>query len=406
MDIVNHTKIKEKERLLFALIVILFLYSVLRGIRFPNLWAATHFYFNYTAGFIKRGFIGSVIGWLDMDVLFTYSFFFYFSLVIFAANMVLLMDSTLKLARNNDLIVKASALVFSTGFSLVFLAHTMGYAEHLQLLAVQLLIRIRNFNVKVFLALLTGVILLLIHEAFLLTFLPVLILSLLVGHDDVDTRVKWRVAGSLFLLMSLITLIVNHHVISDKGMIELIRSIRSRVDFTVRLDALRALFRSTEMNMSIMQAAWKKPFFLKHQAASLVLTFPSVLYFMYAAISRLQKKGIPWIGFVIVISSLAPFSLNLFGWDLHRWNTLVIASSYLSLVVITSSTVFLGDTTSMSRGKLWAAVLAALILVMNCSQNIPLFDERTVEHFPFRSHINYLGKVVKGEAPFPQIPDI
>ena len=54
MDIINDIEIKKKERLLLALVVILFLYSILRGIRFPNLWAATHFYFNYDPGFIKR----------------------------------------------------------------------------------------------------------------------------------------------------------------------------------------------------------------------------------------------------------------------------------------------------------------------------------------------------------------
>jgi hypothetical protein len=38
-----------------------FAVSLLKGLRMPNLWSATHMTFNYTQGFIRRGLFGQVL---------------------------------------------------------------------------------------------------------------------------------------------------------------------------------------------------------------------------------------------------------------------------------------------------------------------------------------------------------
>jgi hypothetical protein len=46
----------------FAVVAaIVFAVSLLKGLRMPNLWSATHMTFNYSQGFIRRGPFGEIL---------------------------------------------------------------------------------------------------------------------------------------------------------------------------------------------------------------------------------------------------------------------------------------------------------------------------------------------------------
>jgi hypothetical protein len=59
--------------------MVVLLFSILRGIRFPNIWSYSHFLFNYDFGFTKRSLVGALIGLLGHPYLITYDFFFRFA---------------------------------------------------------------------------------------------------------------------------------------------------------------------------------------------------------------------------------------------------------------------------------------------------------------------------------------
>src|SRR5688572_26778481 len=77
-------------RFMFILTLVLLLHGVLRGIRTPNLWSATHFLFNYDFGFVRRGLAGALISLASLPYLYTYQFFFYSSLAVLGGNVLLL----------------------------------------------------------------------------------------------------------------------------------------------------------------------------------------------------------------------------------------------------------------------------------------------------------------------------
>ena len=56
------------------LIMVVFVNSILRGIRTPGRWAATHLLFNYDYGFTKRALLGSLVGVLHLPSLYHYPF--------------------------------------------------------------------------------------------------------------------------------------------------------------------------------------------------------------------------------------------------------------------------------------------------------------------------------------------
>ena len=60
----------------FVILAIFFL-SILRGIRFPNIWSYSHFLFNYDFGFTKRGLIGEIISQVNNPYLISYEFFLF-----------------------------------------------------------------------------------------------------------------------------------------------------------------------------------------------------------------------------------------------------------------------------------------------------------------------------------------
>src|SRR6185295_890583 len=48
-------------RHILIVVATLFVLSLLKGVRMPNLWSATHLTFNYSHGFIRRGLVGELI---------------------------------------------------------------------------------------------------------------------------------------------------------------------------------------------------------------------------------------------------------------------------------------------------------------------------------------------------------
>ena len=62
--------------------------SILRGIRFPNMWSYSHFLFNYDFGFVKRSLLGAIISQFDSAYLRSYEFFLVLSMIIFVVNVL------------------------------------------------------------------------------------------------------------------------------------------------------------------------------------------------------------------------------------------------------------------------------------------------------------------------------
>ena len=70
-----------KKQLLIVCIIILVM-TILRGLRFPNIWSYSHMFFDYEFGFMRRGLIGAILSLIDKPMLYTYASHLYLSLII------------------------------------------------------------------------------------------------------------------------------------------------------------------------------------------------------------------------------------------------------------------------------------------------------------------------------------
>ena len=126
---------KFNPRIWYASILAILFLNILRGIRFPNMWSYTHFLFNYKFGFTRRGLIGEAVSRLDNPYLISYDFFVLFSLIIFCINMLLISVIIREFVYSQNLLLIGCSIIFSSSLGIVFLSHSVGYFDHIGLLA-------------------------------------------------------------------------------------------------------------------------------------------------------------------------------------------------------------------------------------------------------------------------------
>src|SRR4051812_36450618 len=112
---------------------LVFAVALLKGLRMPSLWAATHLTFNYSHGFIRRGLIGELIRVLGRGGrLYNYAFLAGTSIVLLVAVAVVLGLVIRKALRadRGDVGLQGAVLVFAASPGLVFFIHEIGYFDY------------------------------------------------------------------------------------------------------------------------------------------------------------------------------------------------------------------------------------------------------------------------------------
>ncbi len=189
-------------RFWFAVVAAIALLSVLRGVRFPNIWTYSHFLFTYEYGFTKRGLLGAAFDALGHPVFRSYDFFAVFASVILVANLVLILRLLKDLIDRGSPMVTGAAVLFSASMALVYFAHTNGYADHIGLLATLVMLRIRGFYGKLIFAAMALPLIILIHEATFLIFFPIMFMSLVFSSRER----MWKIQAPLLLVLSIAAL--------------------------------------------------------------------------------------------------------------------------------------------------------------------------------------------------------
>jgi hypothetical protein len=163
-----------------AVAVFILLVSILRGIRIPSVWGYTHFLFNYDAGFTKRSIIGEIYKHID-NYTHPYGAYIAFSTLIFSLNIACIIQAMKKLIGSCQDNLIACSILFASSLAITYLAHTVGYYDHVGFLAAFLIINISSRPLKFLLAIPLIVFCLLVHEGFLLIFFPSIFLSLILA---------------------------------------------------------------------------------------------------------------------------------------------------------------------------------------------------------------------------------
>ncbi len=376
--------------------------SILRGIRLPNLWSYTHFLFDYRYGFIKRGLIGQIFKSFDSSYLISYNFFSIFSFTILALNILLFILMIKDLIKEEDPLFLGISLVFASSIGIVFFAHTVGYSDHIGLLITLTSLRIKNLFTKALFTFPALICSIFIHEAIFVIFFPVILISFIHSLHG-KNRIGWMVVISAATLIFLSTLLFVSNSRLKGGKESAMHTIlQKEVDRNLRRDAFHVLTRDRKENFSIMKRLWSKDHRYYQLARSLAVTLPATLFFIIISILSMRRSGKNI--FQIFITSLAPLSpltLHLAAWDMHRWDSLTVITSFLTLHVVLKS--FPENLPAKNKNILHPVLV--LLVFLNGVSTIPLFDRYYVKNFPFEEHRIELIKMISSEEKTPFIPN-
>jgi len=379
----------------------LFLYSILRGIRFPNMWSYSHFLFNYDFGFIKRGLIGEIIKQLNSPYLASYDSFLVFSFAIFCANIVLLFYFMNDSVNSQNPILICCSLIFASSLGVVFLSHTVGYSDQIGLLITLLTLKLSGFYKKSLFLFLAMPFALLIHEAIFITFFPVIFMALLLSIESEGQTKKILLLGAFSAILLIFVVFLSNHTLDETQAHEMYTGLQAERAYPLREDAFNTLHRTSKDNFQVIESKWstKKTTFLE-LANSLLVTAPSFIVFIYFTNVILKEAKVKYyIRLLSILASLSPLLLHFWGWDLHRWNTLTVTTSFIIQYI---TNIKYKNQLAITSDYIYA--LLAVVLFLNIGSTIPLLDGYIVKQYPFIEHQNYIIDLILRKETFPYIP--
>lgn len=385
----------------FYTVLAIVLLSVLRGIRFPGMWSYTHFLFNYDYGFTKRALLGGIVNYLDIPFLASYEFFLIFSMALFITNLVLLCLLLKELTENGTPILVGSSLIFASSLAVVFLSHSIGYFDHIGLMITLITLKTRGFYKKLYFLTPSLILALLVHEAILVIFFPLIIMSLLFSIKPWTGKRKIAVLSLFSASVVVLGMFVTTASLESEDVHKMYTGLQTQSDHTLRKDAFHVLRIDSEKNYEIMQTLWSDKRVVIQMGESLLVTAPVILLLIYCSVLILRKSGNkPFLMILSILAPLSPLLLHIIAWDMHRWNTLTVTTGFLMLYIVYTSM----NSDLPVKTPNYILPMIVFILFLNGASTIGLFDGYRVKQFPFIEHREYFLDIYSGKDAFPHVP--
>jgi hypothetical protein len=402
---------------------VVFAVSLLKGMRMPNLWSATHMTFNYSQGFIRRGLFGEILRNVGGQHPYNYNRLALIAAVMLAAVGVAVAILIKRALRTDleDLGFKAAVLVFAASSGIVTLAHFIGYLDYVGLLPVLLVILISARSSKRYLIFFLSIPVLLfvafVHESQILMFAPTLLFAMIChivsqfGRGDLSRRTKFLlVASATLTFVGAFATSTTIGIVGTKSP-EVINALQASVakvaNFSVRGDGFEALYRPVRDNIfKLMPWFWSAPENKTYLVLSMLSALPAMAFLLFYGIRMIGRLGLPkrvrlTLTAAFVAATLAPVSLNFMGWDTTRWNAISLMASFYCIATV--KLYFSAKVPDLRVDSPTVLTLAAVAIVLGlCSSNYDrfLFDGYSVQWFPFQGQVNSVIEVLKGHFTF------
>lgn len=392
------------QRVWLALIGVLLLNSVLRGIRPPNMWAYTQFLLNYDFGFAKRSLQGAVIGAFNIPGLHTYTFAFWYMMVVFTANVLLLLWVMRRLCATEDLTARLISAVFASSLAVVALAHFVGYGDQPTLLVVLLATAIRNFYHRCIFVAALFPLCLLIQETEFVIFFPIIAFRFMIDLRVTVTEQRPRLAALCLVLVCVLAalLAVGNTHMSVASATAMLQSIQSNADYPLRQDQTEPLTKTFTDFVGIMVHTYGEPFMRRFLFLSCIVTLPSMAYLMCQTWSLMTRNGYSILLRAVAMgASMAPLTLIVIAGDVNRFAAFAVLTSFIGYATVRLHGGVAKAGVPISRNDL---LLPLGLMAMNLSSSIPLFDGYVVRSFPYEELLHDLGNTLLKE-PFPPLPE-
>lgn len=358
--------------------------ALLKGVRLPSRWAVTQSYLDYREGFIKRGLLGEVLRLLHLQTG-HYDTFVWVSAVLFLV-LGLLLVFWIGMSGLRRLAGGAVVALFAASYGLTYLSQMLGYLE---IPAGSLVLAVLFMKGRPWIVVIAGVLGILLHESYLLMFLPVTLLPMFLAAAE---RGSWRDVGALgvvLLIMGAVVVAVAFGASMTAQQVgKLQAAIAANVDFSLRGDFFLVLRRSAKDNLAIMAQEMGRGTWWLAEVNAILAFIPAAALFLWLAvrISAARQWALPPIVVkaVIVLVGLCPLALQLFGWDIYRWYALAQLTSFLTLSIVYW---YVQPPQLFGERELPALRNGAILLIaINMVTGTTLFGGSHVDTFPFAEH--------------------
>jgi hypothetical protein len=378
--------------------------AILKGIRRPNLWAATQAQIGYDHGFVKRGLFGALARSLSLG-LEKYSRFALVSEILLA---IVVIGFAWYICKSRELRAQDRGLLiaaFAASFAVTVLAHLVGYLD-IPLLGLALLVLCLRGATQAGAALVCAVAGILIHELYFLVFLPVTILPLFLAalKRPAEKRGFAVIAFILIIAVAAVEMCAHGRSLNALQAVELRQEVAGRVDFPVDAEFFDVLARSASDNLGIMRSVWAgsnnwaAPNYWPQQVYIGIATLPPAILFLYVTLRSVGRFS-GWRRcaalMAAAIASLSPLLMHALGWDIARWDCLTVVTAFLAMSVC------LHDSTPLElHTRLRVAVVC--VIGIGLAAGPGLMDGQNITPFPFAPDVTFLHQMVRsGHIPTP-----
>ena len=396
-------------RPVIVIAVLLAVVAILKGVRMPGRWAATHYTFNYSRGFIRRGLFGEILRHIFGARAYHYSTVVAVAVTLFGAFVALMTRLVVHTARGSirDVGFWAAIFVFLASPGLVLLAHVIGYLDYvgINLELVVLLFVLKSARMRAWLVpivLVVSIVLALIHESSLILFMPVFVFMVIC---DIHARSQWGMQSTgwrrrvqqlgpalVVVVAAAASILIGDGGTRPRAFVDLLqKDIERSVDFPLRPDAFEVLFQSVMKNLlEVMPHYWSYAESQRVLLHGALATAPGLAYLIAYGIRLIGgthwTRGRVGLAVAFVGATLSPVLMNFVGWDHQRWNALATFSCFVCVCVLKQTTPVMGTPEkNASEISPWLLCLAAAAMVIGlCSEyQYFLFDGYKVHWFPF-----------------------
>lgn len=290
--------------------------------------------------------------------------------------------------------------VFASSLAVVFLSHSIGYFDHIGLLITLIIFKINGFYKKLLFLSLSMPFALLIHEAIFIIFYPVIFMILLLSIEAGGRKNQFLTLMAFSGILFIIVVIITSNKLEMFDAYQMYIGLQTKTGHTLRLDAFDVLIRNSKDNFDYVRKYWSYNSRTMELVHSLLVTAPDFLVLTYFTVLILKKAKVGYyIMFLSSLASLSPLLMHFLGLDMHRWNTLIITVSFLMLYTV--STMY---KISPIKPSNYIYPVLALVIFLNISSSLPLFDGYYVKQFPFLEHQEYIYNLINGSETFPDVP--
>ena len=368
--------------------VILGLFAVCKGLRQPSTWALTQAQIDYSHGLIKRGLLGSVYGAFGIHHVVPLGVASFLELAVFFVALALF---AVRSGLGRRFGSPAVLAVFASSYAVTYLTHLVGYTDLLDGTLAVCLLLVSSATRRFWLGLVVVPVAMLVHENFLLLFLPPVLFSFYLDAVTAGPGLLRRrcfVAGGVLAAIALgfALMLSLRPNLPPETVDQFQEEIAARVNFPVNDQVMDTLTKSLAANVHGVLVVMKQEQWWSKFLSSICNLLPLFLLGMHwvrRAVEEIEqqyglavRRGFFWAA--AVLSSVAPLAIYALGWDCARWNTSCVLATFLTLGLLSRR--LPGRVFALAA---WERHAIILLLAVNMASGFGFFDMFQIHPYPF-----------------------